>query len=113
MLSSIEVRATFIKNINTTQYEGECLNEHRKKTPFGNAQKTTLNVLGVFSFKGRICLSRIDHFIQRLLTEFYGLRYYIHLGVTKMEKVLKQLYWCPDMKKIYWSLCLNVKIFNK
>ncbi len=53
----------------------------------------------MLSFKGRICVPRMGDLIQSLLTESHGFRYSIHLGVTKMYRDLKRLYWWPGMKK--------------
>ena len=68
VLASIEVRATFIEEIKAKQFENENLNELKKKTAIGKAQETTLDAAGVFSFKGRICVPRVDDLIQKLLT---------------------------------------------
>jgi len=68
VLASIEVRATFIEEIKAKQFEDENLEELRKKTAIGTAQETTLDVEGVLSFKGSICVLRVDDFIQNLLT---------------------------------------------
>jgi len=42
LLASIEVRATFIEEIKDKQFEDENLNELKKMTAMGKAQKTTL-----------------------------------------------------------------------
>ena len=67
VLASIKVRATFIEEIKAKQFEDENLNELRKKIVIGKTQETTLDVEGVLSFKGRICVPRIDDLIQKLL----------------------------------------------
>ncbi|WMV54353.1 hypothetical protein MTR67_047738 [Solanum verrucosum] len=72
VLTSIEVRATFIEEIKTKQFEDENLNEIKKMTAIGKAQETTLDAEGVLSFKGRICVPRVDDLIQKLLTECHG-----------------------------------------
>ncbi|WMV08862.1 hypothetical protein MTR67_002247 [Solanum verrucosum] len=99
VLASIEVRATFIKEIKAKQFVDENLNELRKKIVSGKAQDMVLDVEGVLSFKERICVPRVDDLIQKLLTESHGSRCIIHPGVTKMYPDLKKLYWCPGMKK--------------
>ncbi|WMV41517.1 hypothetical protein MTR67_034902 [Solanum verrucosum] len=98
VLPSIEVRAAFIEEINAKQFEDENLNELRKKTLIGKAEVMVLDVGGVLSFKGRICVSRVGDLIQSLLTESYGLWYSIHPGVTKMYRHLQRLYWWHGMK---------------
>ncbi|WMV24957.1 hypothetical protein MTR67_018342 [Solanum verrucosum] len=81
------------------QFKDENLNELKKKTTIGKAQETTLDAEGVLSFKERICVPRVDDLIQKLLIESHGWQYSIHPGVTKMYRNLKQIYWCPGMKK--------------
>ncbi|WMV07947.1 hypothetical protein MTR67_001332 [Solanum verrucosum] len=99
VLASIEVRATFIEEIKAKKFEDENLIELKKKIVIGKAQETTLYAEGVLSFKGRICVPRVDGLIQKLLAESHGLQYSIHPSVTKMYRDLKQIYWCPGMKK--------------
>ncbi|WMV43228.1 hypothetical protein MTR67_036613 [Solanum verrucosum] len=82
-VTSIEVRATFFKEIKAKQFEDENLKE-LKKTVIGKAQETTLDTEGVLNFKGRICVPRVDYLIQKLLAESHGSRYSIYSGVTKM-----------------------------
>ena len=65
MLDSIEVRATLIVEINDKQLEYENLEELREKTVIGKAQETTLDVEGILSFKGRICVPGVDDLIQK------------------------------------------------
>ncbi|WMV33264.1 hypothetical protein MTR67_026649 [Solanum verrucosum] len=60
VLASVEVRATFIEEIKTKQFEDEHLKELRNKIVSGNAQETTLDAGGVLSFKGSICVPRIS-----------------------------------------------------
>ena len=89
VLASIEVRATFIEEIKAKQFEDENLKKLTKKTVSGKAQDATLDVGCVLSFKGRICVPRVDDLIQKLLTESHSLQYSIHPGVTKMYRDLK------------------------
>ncbi|WMV51238.1 hypothetical protein MTR67_044623 [Solanum verrucosum] len=99
VLTRIEVMAIFIKEIKAKQFEDENLEELRKKTANGKAQDTTLDADGVLNFKGRICVPIVDDLIEKLLVKSHGLRYSIHLGVTKMYQDLKRIYWWPGMKK--------------
>ncbi|WMV46847.1 hypothetical protein MTR67_040232 [Solanum verrucosum] len=91
--------ATFIEEIKAKQFEDENLNELRNHTMIGKAQKATFDAEGVLSFKGRICVPQVDDLIQILFTESHGSRYSIHPGVTKMYRILKQIYWWTGMKK--------------
>ena len=99
VLASIEVKATFIKEIKAKWFEDENLEELRKKNVIGKAQETTLDAEGVLNFKGRICVPRVYDLIQKLLIESHDLRYSIHPGVTNMYRDLKRIYWWPGMKK--------------
>ncbi|XP_055814606.1 uncharacterized protein LOC129884313 [Solanum dulcamara] len=99
VLASIEVRPTFIKKIKSKHFEDESLNGLRRKTVFGKVQDTDLEASGVLNFRGRICASRVDNLIQKVLADSYGSWYSIHPGVIKMYQDLKQLYNCPGMKK--------------
>ncbi|KAH0632992.1 hypothetical protein KY284_035778 [Solanum tuberosum] len=76
MLASIEVRLTFIEEIEAKQLEDENLNELRKKTVSGKAQDMVLEA-----------------------KESHGSLYFIHSDMTKMYRDLKRLYWWPGMKK--------------
>ncbi|WMV19084.1 hypothetical protein MTR67_012469 [Solanum verrucosum] len=67
--SSNKVRATFIEEIKAKQFEDENLNELKKKTVIGKALETTLDGEGVLSFKGRVCVPRVNDLIQKLLIE--------------------------------------------
>ncbi|WMV40840.1 hypothetical protein MTR67_034225 [Solanum verrucosum] len=69
VLASIEIRPTFIEEIKAKQFEDESLNELRKKTISGKAQDMVLDAGGVLSFKGRICVPRVDDLIQKMLSE--------------------------------------------
>jgi len=92
VLASIEVRATFIEEIKAKQFEDENLNEIRKKTVSGKVQDMVLDAWGVLSFKGSICVPRVDNLIQNLLIKSNGSRYSIHPRVTKMYRDFKRLY---------------------
>ncbi|WMV50745.1 hypothetical protein MTR67_044130 [Solanum verrucosum] len=69
VFTNIEVRSIFIEEIKEKQFENESLNELRKKIVPGKAKDTTLDAGGVLSFKGRICIPRLDDLIQKMLTE--------------------------------------------
>lgn len=99
VLGNIEVRGVFIEEIKAKQSVDEQLKELRNKIVFGKVQETTLDAGDVLNFKERICVPRVGDLIQSLLIESHGLRYSIHLGVTKMYRDLKRLYWWPGMKK--------------
>lgn len=43
----------------------------------------------VLSFKGNICVLRVDDMIQNMLTESHGSQFSIHPGVTKMYQDLR------------------------
>ena len=49
--------------------------------------------------KGRVCVPRIDDFLNTILTEALSSRYSIHPGATKMYRDLKQHFWWSRMKR--------------
>ncbi|XP_055803446.1 uncharacterized protein LOC129872496 [Solanum dulcamara] len=65
VLASIEVRSTLIEEIKAKQFEDESLNELRKKTVFGKAPDMALDIGGVLSFRGMICVLRVDDLIHK------------------------------------------------
>lgn len=65
----------------------------------GESQGTTLDTNGMINYKGRVCVPRFDNVIPRLLVEAHGSYYSIHLGVTKMYRNLKQVYWWYVMRQ--------------
>ncbi|WMV24497.1 hypothetical protein MTR67_017882 [Solanum verrucosum] len=67
VLASIEVKATFIEEIKTKQFEDKNLEELREKIVISISQETTLDNEGVLNFKGRICVPRVDCLIEKLL----------------------------------------------
>ncbi|WMV50347.1 hypothetical protein MTR67_043732 [Solanum verrucosum] len=87
VLASIEVRATFIDEIKAKQIEDENLEELRKKTAIGKAQKTTLDADGVLNFKERICVPRVDDLIEKLLAESHGLFQRTPIPEWKWERI--------------------------
>ncbi|XP_049372801.1 uncharacterized protein LOC125837770 [Solanum verrucosum] len=113
VLSIIEVRPTFIKEIKAKQFDDENLNELGKKTGSGKAQDMVLDAEGVLSFKGKTGVPVVDNLIWKMLTESHGLRYSIHLGVTKIYRDLKRLYWWPGMKKGLVEFVAKCRIFQQ
>ncbi|XP_049406042.1 uncharacterized protein LOC125869618 [Solanum stenotomum] len=83
VLASIKVRPIFIEDINAKQFKDESLNELRNKT---EAENVALDAGGVLSFRGRICIPRVDDLIQKALIGPHSLRNFIHPGVTKMYR---------------------------
>ena len=89
VLASIEAKCMFMKDIKTKQLKDGNLEELRTKISIGKSQETTLDMDGVLNHKGRIYVTRVVNLIQRLLVESYGSRYFIHPGVSKMNRDLK------------------------
>ena len=75
------------------------LEERRIKIVFGKSQEAILDADWVLNHKGRICVPRVDGSIQKLLTESHGSWYSINLGVIKMYRDLKIIYWWSGMKE--------------
>ena len=63
VLASIDARAHIHQIDKAKQFEGENLNELKKRTVIGKAQETTLDAECVLSIKGRICVPRADDLI--------------------------------------------------
>ena len=93
VLASIEAKCMFMKDIKTKQLKGGNLEELRTKISIGKFQENTLDEDGLLNHKGRICVPRVDDLIPRLFVKSHVSRYYIHLGVTKMYRALKRIYW--------------------
>ena len=53
----------------------------------------------VLRYQGRLCVSRVDELLERIMLEAHSSRYSIHLGSTKMYRDLREVYWWNGMKK--------------
>lgn len=60
---------------------------------FGETQDSTLNAEDMLSFRGRIRVPRDGELIYNALAMSHGLLYSVPLGVTKMCRDLRLLYW--------------------
>ena len=89
MLASIKSKSMLMEDIKAKQFEDGNLEEHRTKIAIAKSQETTLDMDGVLNHKGGIYVTRVVNLIQRLLVESHGSRYFIHPGVTKMNRDLK------------------------
>ncbi|WMV18533.1 hypothetical protein MTR67_011918 [Solanum verrucosum] len=63
VLSIIKVRSTFHWESKAKKFEGESLNELRKKTQSSKVEDVALDAGGVIKFKGRILVPRGDGWI--------------------------------------------------
>nr|XP_009800237.1 PREDICTED: uncharacterized protein LOC104246173 [Nicotiana sylvestris] len=50
-------------------------------------------------YHGRLCVPRVGELRAKILSEAHYSRYAVHLGVTKMYRDLRQIYWWNGMKK--------------
>ncbi|KAA3474333.1 reverse transcriptase [Gossypium australe] len=58
-----------------------------------------VNSDGCLMFRDRVCVTRNDELIRRILQEAHRGCLSVHPGSTKMYNDLKQRYWWPSMKK--------------
>lgn len=91
VLSTIEVKARLYDEIKVKQFEDWNLEELRMKISVGKEKETTLDANGILNFKCRICIPWVDGLIEKFLLEAHGLRYSIHLDVSKMYIDQKQI----------------------
>lgn len=75
-----------MEEIKANQFEDENLEECRKKTMIGKTQ-TILYPNCLLNFKGRMCIPRVDKFIEKLFAESHGSRYSIHLGLLRCIEI--------------------------
>ncbi|XP_070042595.1 uncharacterized protein [Nicotiana tomentosiformis] len=76
----------------------------------GGSKKVVIGDNGVMQLQGRICVQNVDGLRDLILEEAHSSWYFIHPGVTKMYRDLKQYYWWRKMKKDivgHLSRCLN------
>ena len=45
-----------------------------------------------------LCVPNVDFLRNRILQEAHGSRYSIYPGSTKMYHVLREIFWCEDLK---------------
>ena len=54
--------------------------------------------VGVFRYQGGLCVPGVCELIKHILAECHNSRYSIHLGATKMNRNLREVYWWNNMK---------------
>ena len=54
---------------------------------------------GVLRYTGRLCVPDVGELRQQILAEAHNSRYFIHPGVTKMYRDLREDYWWNGMKR--------------
>ena len=97
-MACVEARSSFLDKIKGKQFNDEKLIRIRDKVLQGEAKEATINEEGVLRMKGRVCVPRVDDFINTILIEAHSSRYSIHPGATKMYRDLKQHFWWSRMK---------------
>ena len=48
---------------------------------------------GVLRYQGRLCVPDVGELRQQILAEAHNSRYFIHPGVTKMYRDVREVYW--------------------
>ena len=99
LLACVEARSSFLDKIKGKQFNDEKLIRIRDKVLQGEAKEAQIDEEGVFRIKGRVCVPRVDDWINTILTEAHSSRYSIHPGATKMYRHLKQHFWWSRMKR--------------
>ncbi|XP_073309896.1 uncharacterized protein [Primulina huaijiensis] len=97
-LSTLTVQPTLIDTIHGGQTSDEQLQKWQSRDEaMGHKLNTMSNE--IVRYRGRIWVPRYDFIRGDILSEAHTAPYSIHLGVTKMYKVLQMLYWWPGMKR--------------
>ena len=85
----------FIEKIKAKQFEYWDLDEITRNIVIGMSKVTTLYEDCMLNYKVKICVPSIDD----LIPNAHGSHYFLHPGVTKIYRDLKQTYWWSSMKK--------------
>ncbi|XP_070032593.1 uncharacterized protein [Nicotiana tomentosiformis] len=54
---------------------------------------------GTLRYQGRLYVPNVDGLRERIMIEAHTSRYFVHPGLTKMYRDLKEVYWWNDMKR--------------
>ncbi|KAA3469696.1 DNA/RNA polymerases superfamily protein [Gossypium australe] len=73
--------------------------KHRKRTATYKPKEFYVNPDGCLTFRDRVCVSKNDELIQKILSEAHSGCLTIHPGSTEMYNDLRKWYWWPSMKK--------------
>jgi hypothetical protein len=104
----MEVESTLEQEIHNGQESDEKIKEIKTQINLGKASDFTEDEQGTIWFKKRICVPKIEHLCQLILTKPHDSAYSIHPGSTKMYQDLKEKYWWYGLKRdvaTYVALC--------
>ncbi|XP_059301832.1 uncharacterized protein LOC132053744 [Lycium ferocissimum] len=87
--------------IKAKQFKDASLCKIRDKVLNGEAKEAMIDSEGFLRIKGSACVPRVDDLIRTILEESHSSRYFIHPGVTKIYRDLRQHYlWCRMKRDI-------------
>ena len=92
LLSCVEARSSILDKIRGKQFTNEKLTRIQDKVLLGEAKEAQIYEEGVLRIKGRVCVARVDDFINTILTEAHSSRYSIHPGATNMYRDLNNTF---------------------
>ncbi|XP_070057239.1 uncharacterized protein [Nicotiana tomentosiformis] len=110
VLAYVVSRSSLLERIKSRQFDDPYLLVLKNTVQQGGAKEVVIGDDGFMRLEGRICVPNVDGLRELILEEAHNLCYYIHPGVPKMYRDLKQDYWWRRMKKgivAYVSWCLN------
>ncbi|XP_017628975.1 uncharacterized protein LOC108471948 [Gossypium arboreum] len=98
LLAELQVKLTWIKQIQDKQLVDETLGLRFCQIKSGTTSNFGLNSDGVLCFQGRICVPNDSDLRQSILREVHSSPYAMHLGGNKMYRDLSELYWWSILK---------------
>ena len=99
ILGYMGVQSSLHDRIRGCQFEDKALVSLRDRVLAGDGDQATLDPDGVLRFAGRICVSIVRDLIRLIPSYAYKSRYFIHLGIAKMYRDLRQHYWWSGMRR--------------
>jgi hypothetical protein len=98
-LNELRVKYTLEDQIRQAQKECPEIQEAKRQIERGKAADFRLDDHGTLWLKDRICVPQNEEIRDSILREDHDSRYSIHLGCTKMYKVLKVRFWWEKMRE--------------
>jgi hypothetical protein len=95
----MEVESTLEQEIRKGQESDEKIKEIKTQISLGKAPDFTEDEKGTVWFKKRICVPKVEHLRQLILSEAHDSAYSIHPRSTKMYQDLKEKYWWYGLKR--------------
>ncbi|XP_021738194.1 uncharacterized protein LOC110704684 [Chenopodium quinoa] len=119
-LSALSLGSSLLDEIKESQKGDEGIQSIKEKMSQGKNVDFRIHDDGSLSYKERWCIpEKCEDLKRKIMEESHNIPYSVHPGGDKMYKDLKDLYWCPNMKREvvdFVSKCLTcqkVKIDHK